>query len=386
MESKYITNLTALRGIAALITVIYHVDVWIGNGGGMLIPTAISRMPERLYLMVDFFFILSGFIMYHVYGNSFAKGVKKESYWTFIKARFARVYPLHILTLCLMAGLLYLAHKIGIPFLVGLEAENSIFSFVTNLFLVHSMNLHSWFSFVHASWSISTEWWMYVIFPFLVVPFERMNGVVRWSVLGACFAIYLTIMYYFVTIVKINPQLPFPPVTAKDGSINVAFQFGFIRCFAGFLIGMVVYRAYRNGLGRSFLAKDVLMITFTLILFLLMHLLAPDALTVVVFPLMILGAAYGSNGINNFLQSRPLQKLGDWSFSIYLMHQPLILVFFILSMKILPPTDPTAKPSPVAGWVICAIIIILTIVVSALVYRFWEKPARTWLKRTNLND
>jgi peptidoglycan/LPS O-acetylase OafA/YrhL len=382
MSKQYITNLTALRGIAALITVIYHVDVWIGNGGGMLVPTAVSRMPERLYLMVDFFFVLSGFIMYHVYGRSFAQGVQKSEFWAFLKARFARVYPLHVLSLCLMAGLLYMAHKLGIPYLVALEAENSAWSFVTNLLLVHSMNLHGWFTWVHASWSISTEWWMYMVFPFLVVPFERMNGTMRWGVFAGCYALYAAIMYFFVTLVHINPEVPIPAATVQDMSINVSFQHGFVRCFAGFLIGMVIYRAYLDGLGRSLWANGVVMTALTILLFLLMHLLAPDALTVATFPLLILGAAYGSAGINRILQSKPLQRLGDWSFSIYLMHQPLILLFFTLSLTLKPPTDPAqmaAKPDPVTGWVICAIVIALTLVVSALVYRFWERPARRWI-------
>jgi peptidoglycan/LPS O-acetylase OafA/YrhL len=381
MSTQYITNLTALRGIAALITVIYHVDVWIGNGGGMLIPRTVSRMPDRLYLMVDFFFVLSGFIMYHVYGRSFAQGVQKTEFWTFLKARFARVYPLHVLSLCLMAGLLYMAHRLGVPYLTALEAENSAWSFVTNLLLVHSMNVHNWFSWVHASWSISTEWWMYMVFPFLVAPFERMNGTMRWGVFAGCYALYVAIMYYFVTIVNLNAAVPIPSATVSDMTINVSFQYGFLRCFAGFLIGMVIYRAYRDGLGKSQLANGWVMAALTVLLFLLMHLLAPDALTVATFPLLILGAAYGSTSINRFLQSKPLQRLGDWSFSIYLMHQPLLVLFFAMMTALMPPNPEQAgaKPDTAAGWVICAIIIVMTLVVSAVVYRFWERPARRWI-------
>jgi peptidoglycan/LPS O-acetylase OafA/YrhL len=382
MSTQYITNLTALRGIAALITVIYHVDVWIGNGGGMLLPVTLSRMPERLYLMVDFFFVLSGFIMYHVYGRSFAQGVQKSAFWTFLKARFARVYPLHLLSLCLMAVLLYMAHRLGVPYLLPLELENTTGSFVTNLLLLHSMNFHGWFSWVHASWSISTEWWMYMLFPFLVLPFERMNGTMRWSIFAGCYALYVAIMYYFVIILYQNPELPMPRMTAQDGSINVSFQYGFLRCFAGFLIGMVIYRAYREGLGRSLLANGFVVAGLTITLFILMHLLAPDALTVTVFPWLILAAAYGSSAVNRLLQSRPLQLLGDWSFSIYLMHQPLILLFFTVSMTLNPPATPEqmgAKPDTMTGWIICAIVVALTLVVSALVYRFWERPARRWI-------
>jgi peptidoglycan/LPS O-acetylase OafA/YrhL len=73
---SYLSNLTPLRGVAALLTVIYHVGLMIGGGGDMLIKYHDFMLLNRMYLMVDFFFILSGFIMCHVYGKMFAVSVK----------------------------------------------------------------------------------------------------------------------------------------------------------------------------------------------------------------------------------------------------------------------------------------------------------------------
>jgi peptidoglycan/LPS O-acetylase OafA/YrhL len=67
--ATYLTNLTPLRGIAALITVIFHCGLMIGP----LVNREQSLIMSRLYLMVDFFFILSGFIMLHVYGQGFSE-------------------------------------------------------------------------------------------------------------------------------------------------------------------------------------------------------------------------------------------------------------------------------------------------------------------------
>ena len=62
----YFSNLTPLRGIAALLTVIFHVSLMAG-------PLAFNtQVLNRMYLMVDFFFVLSGFIMCHVYGELFS--------------------------------------------------------------------------------------------------------------------------------------------------------------------------------------------------------------------------------------------------------------------------------------------------------------------------
>ena len=94
----YLSNLTPLRGIAALLTVIFHVDLFLG-GGNVLLKSKDSFLINRMYLMVDFFFVLSGFIMCHVYGKRFMASVSKNEFKHFTIARFARVYPLHLFTL-----------------------------------------------------------------------------------------------------------------------------------------------------------------------------------------------------------------------------------------------------------------------------------------------
>jgi peptidoglycan/LPS O-acetylase OafA/YrhL len=179
MNATYLSNLTPLRGIAALLTVIYHVDLFVGNGGDALIRLKDSMALSRMYLMVDFFFILSGFIMCHVYGKWFADSVNSTTFKKFTIARFARVYPLHLVTLLFTIVLFYISAQLGIPKNPVLQIENTGYSVLTNLLLLHSMNFHHWFSWVHASWSISTEWWAYMIFPFLVRPFMKLNALGR---------------------------------------------------------------------------------------------------------------------------------------------------------------------------------------------------------------
>ena len=69
--TKYLSNLTALRGIAALLTVLFHVDIVLPSFGGQLLDGEISSILHRMYLMVDFFFVLSGFILCYVYSKIF---------------------------------------------------------------------------------------------------------------------------------------------------------------------------------------------------------------------------------------------------------------------------------------------------------------------------
>jgi peptidoglycan/LPS O-acetylase OafA/YrhL len=77
-----------------------------------------------------------------------------------------------------------------------MQVDNNAYSIITNLFLIHSMNLHSWFTWVHASWSISTEWWAYMLFPFLVKPFSQLGAAGKIAVAVLCFVGYFGIAYY----------------------------------------------------------------------------------------------------------------------------------------------------------------------------------------------
>src|SRR5664279_608907 len=218
---SYLSNLTPMRGIAALLTVIFHIDLFTG---GSLVHASASSILNRMYLMVDFFFILSGFIMCYVYGNRFTDNVKKTEFKKFTIARFARVYPLHLAMLLFTIFVLFLFAKLGVPGNPILQVDNNVYSVLTNLLLLHSMNFHNWFTWVHASWSISTEWWAYMIFPFLVAPFFALKSRGRLLVCLACFAGYFCIMYFIIPIVTVPKELSFITFSRSDWTINVAYE------------------------------------------------------------------------------------------------------------------------------------------------------------------
>ena len=111
--NKYLSNLTPLRGIAALLTVLFHVDLVLSSFGGQLLDGKISSILSRMYLMVDFFFVLSGFILCYVYAKNFEGPVKGQDFKKFTIARFARVYPLHLFSLLLTTLFLFLLHQWG---------------------------------------------------------------------------------------------------------------------------------------------------------------------------------------------------------------------------------------------------------------------------------
>lgn len=389
-QKTYLSNLTPLRGIAAILTVIFHVDLMLGNGGDSLIKIKDSLLLSKMYLMVDFFFILSGFIMCHVYQKQFVNGVNGASYKKFLIARFARIYPLYFTTLIFTCLLFFISSSMGIPKSEIIETENSVFSFFTNLFLVQSLNLHKWFTWVHASWSISTEWWAYMLFPFLVIPIAKAKTFGRIALVSICFAGYLLIAFYLVNMVTLPESLSFlknDSAVFANLNINVAFQYGLIRCLCGFVIGMVIYQLYLDNWLKSIFDNGFAIITLTIGLFLCMHFALADFITVLFFPFILLAGAYGSKSVDSFFSKSLFQKLGDWSFSIYLVHQPLLYLIGSIQAYLnpidpaKPPTGPAPKPELLTAWLICLAFIGLTLLVSSVTYKFIEVPARNKINK-----
>jgi len=379
----YLSNLTPLRGIAALLTVIFHIDIFLG---WEMQPPGGSPLLSHMYLMVDFFFILSGFIMCHVYGNRFLKDVRISEFKKFTIARFSRVYPLHLFTLVCTIIMLFLFAQMGVPKNAYLQAENSLYSVFTNLFLVQAMNFNSWFTWVHASWSISTEWWAYMIFPFLVAPFFRLNGRGRILICLLCLIGYMCTSWFLAPRVTLPAEFDMSPAKATDWSLNLAYQYGFARCICGFILGMMTYHAFKDRWGKKMIGNGWTMTICAAAAFFSMHMNWPDIVTVSFFPFVILSGAYGSDSINKVFATAPLQRLGDWSFSIYLIHQPL-LILITYGWSKLSRVQPNNLNQWVPhgygmalSWTMCFIFIIPILFVSYLSYRYIENPSRKWLK------
>src|SRR6202051_1939438 len=98
METQEIQSLTPLRGIAATWVICFHYAVVYFA----FRPERFSWVFNKGYLAVDMFFMLSGFVLSHVYWRTFTSYVADHArnYWSFIGARIARLYPLHLFNLC----------------------------------------------------------------------------------------------------------------------------------------------------------------------------------------------------------------------------------------------------------------------------------------------
>src|ERR1700709_560293 len=146
------------RGVCALLVAAHHIEVH-----GFLYWQPLIR---NAWLFVDFFFVLSGFVIAHAYGAHLEKGPEIKA---FVIRRFGRLWPLHAAMLLALIGLelahLAIAHGHPIPGArPAFPAGRAPSAILTNLFLVQSLGLHPYETWNGPAWSISTEFYTYLIF------------------------------------------------------------------------------------------------------------------------------------------------------------------------------------------------------------------------------
>ncbi|CAN5443028.1 acyltransferase [soil metagenome] len=312
--------------------------------------------------------------MVHVYGHSFSMNGNLHLFKRFMWARFARIYPLHLFSfLCMVAFYgWYKATNTLTAFDHQLYNLNAI---PTNLLLIHGLGVHQFLSWNAPSWSISTEWWMYVLFPLLMLFFQTTTP---WKRLGVlCFIItgYLFISYYLHPLSTVNS--PYPDLT-KVNSIDVTYDYGFIRCFFGFLFGMLIYDLYKLNWLYATLKSSLLWIGMIALVFITLSINIPDTITVLLFAAIVLMSAYNTGAANAFLNLRPFLFLGDISYSLYLMHLP-IMYFLLIYIKRFPSI--TLSASMPVLWIYSFAYISIVVLISTLTYKLIELPMRKKLNQ-----
>lgn len=377
----YLNNLTALRGVAAILVALLHFHFFLGP----VMPYGKANFIDNLYLMVDLFFILSGFIMCYVYEDSFKIGIQKRKYKNFLVARLARIYPLHIFTLLAEVCIFLFLIAVGKLEFLPLPSQNmyNLNAIPTNLVFMHTLGFHDFVSWNSPSWSLGAEWWAYVLFPFLFVAFKKLKYKNWFIGLGIAIIGWLCIEFILASM---EPFMHFPPDPNKK-SLDVIWHFGTIRGIVGFIAGMAVWQLYTKSKFKPFFGNGWVFFFLTVLAILSMHFKWYNTSTVIIFSIMILSAAYGSKTIDKFFAFRVLKKLGDWSFSIYLWH--MVIINIILVSFVYQKTEPVKafllrpfqNEKPFTIILFLLIFLIMTSFVGWLSFKYIETPTRKWIRR-----
>ena len=313
---QHFIALDALRGLAALFVFLYHAPklTFITN----------NSFINASVIFVDLFFILSGFVIYHNYKNHI-KSLDDTKH--FLIKRFKRLYPLHFYTL--MVILWFEIFKFFtfnlLPYADISFPENSLKGFFTNLFLLNSTPLFQGFTWNGVSWSISAEFFCYVLFVIVSLFFFK-NKIVTF--ISAITIIILGYFFFFF----------------NYGNLQIIehFNFSFLRAFIGFFLGIIVYLIKPNVAFNT--NKRFLVFSFTegVVLVVLVYLTSQLSLFKhhyyvyhTLFTVTILVFSYDGGIISKLFSKTIFQRLGLWSYSIYLNHMLIILVFKMLFLKLL---------------------------------------------------
>lgn len=351
---REIRPLTSLRGIAALLVVVFHFRLVTGASLGIDAHTAFFANG---YLWVDFFFVLSGFVIAYAYSEAFATW-SWTGYGRFLWRRLARVWPLHAFVLLALVPTELAKYVIGWhdrpPFAEG----NTGGEFFAGLALIHSWGLYDHLTWNWPSWSISTEWAAYLLFPVLLPLFCRP----RPAVVAAAVPLLLAGVFLLVAL---YPR----------GDLDITFDYGVIRCLLSFALGICAFRLSGTLAARGVsLPVEWLLAAALAAIALVLHLDLHPVLAVAAFFCAILLAALGRGAVTRLLGAPPLHYLGLISYSIYLVQYPVQRVAHMLLRSRF---GDSLDPAIAAATLVITVLVVVGL--SALTYRFIELPARRFM-------
>ena len=294
ISSKEIRSLTGIRGIAALYVALYHnleIQKYTGESKAQI-------FINHGYLSVDLFFILSGFVMALSSRRLFEGAFSLKDYLLFMSKRFARLYPMYLLTIC--AAFVFVNHFDGkVNFIIGL----TLLTIVTG---------HD-FVITHL-WSLSTEWVAYLFFPVLIRVSHRFDSL-KWTLLLVIAAVAAITYAYFLG----------KDLTSNHAGFAIFPVPVLIRCFAEYTLGILACKFFKGYQGSHALHR-VFALASLLLLSILLCFPNTDVLVIAIFAILVTSISTDDGAVASFFASKPIYFLGLISYSLYLIHLLLLII------------------------------------------------------------
>ncbi|WP_082547792.1 acyltransferase [Massilia sp. Root335] len=345
-----LNQLAGLRGICAWWVVFYHFLGLMNDS----VPTPLRHFIAHGYLAVDLFFLLSGFVIFLSYhaslSTNFPHSVGKF-YWN----RFSRIYPLHFVMLggylMLFAAFTYLSTSHAAP-------ENYTWpAFIQSIFLVH-MWFGSDLTWNVPSWSISSEWFVYLFFPLMAFSLRKLRGGIAAHLLSiVAAAVVLHVIYAMSGLHSIGADIP---------------HMALVRTMFEFLMGVFVGSLYVNH--RDFLERYATVALAGFVASCVLYALTstPDyALIPITFALLIAYLSVTTSWITAALSTPVLVYLGEISYSTYMVHY---LVYDLLKAAFM---SNAQQINQVYLWLSFVVVFILSVALHHVV----DMPSQKYFRR-----
>jgi peptidoglycan/LPS O-acetylase OafA/YrhL len=239
----------------------------------------------------------------------------------------------------------------------------SVLELLTTFTMTHSLGMFDRLILNTPSWSISVEFYTYIIFAgvcLLCAGGRRLVVFALLSALGMAISVWGSLALYDC-------------VALKNGCFALTYDLGLMRCIASFFLGALVYYTGRQWRFNPRFNATVLQLAAALALCLVFALLDPAPAVAfavpLAFALLVFAISTDTGPLANALKPRLIQILGQRSYSIYLMHMPLLLVFENISKR---------ATGPLSLTLVLVIYVALLFVLAGWTYRFIENPFRIW--------
>jgi peptidoglycan/LPS O-acetylase OafA/YrhL len=313
--------LDIFRGIFSSLVVLFHMSAFSDT------PLINNEFVYNCDLFVDFFFVLSGFVI--AYSYQFIK--TGQDLGKFYKKRLFRLYPLHFIVLLIFVLIEFSKHSAsGYVHVNKIEnVSNNLTTFFTNIFLVNSVKLPG----VHdvswniASWSISAEMMAYLVFGLTMVFINR-NNLSKIKVAIYSFVIFASALILYLC--------------TGGFKLVYSFDYGFLRGIMGFFIGVVCYNTF-NAIKVFFRTLKDTLFNFLEIIFLGLTITfvcygsifkSYGFIYEILFFITIIVFAFEKGWLSDLLKkSKFLHKTGQYSYSIYMIHTLILSLFNIVFIR-----------------------------------------------------
>jgi peptidoglycan/LPS O-acetylase OafA/YrhL len=328
---------------------------------------------------MSLFFVLSGFVIFYNYAESFAERPFWPALWDFVTARFARLYPLYALTLLMTISYL----------------PSPIFAGDGMTALAYATLTQSWFNVQDAmfppDWSISAEWFFYLVFIPLALGMIKLRPQHSFKVMIAFLAVAPIGIVIVLGVGKDAVLSALKPVLYHGGKVSrdmwdwLTYFSPYVRVLE-FVAGVLAAKVFvdrRHDL-MSQRSVDILVLccaAWCVAVILTSGIESTSNLLTSNFifaPAMALFLCYcprSDGGIRKFLERPTLKFMGEISYSVY------IWCWFAFNLMGQQFVSPSASPLAYLNSSIkLAVIVGITTVFAVGSYRVIEVPSRNWLR------
>lgn len=348
-KKKRLNLLQVLRGIAAILVLLAHCDLIYNQNYNQNFWFQIFNFGGS---GVDFFFILSGFLLFYLHRNDIGN---REKVNTFLRKRFTRIYPIYwvVLTLKLSASWIF-AYDADVNQRNILEVLKAFMLFPQDRNILSS-------SFLGVSWTLSFEVFFYIIFGILIGLSTRWSFLIIATWLLGTFANFIGVIDLSQSDLLI--QFIF-------NEYNLEFALG---CLCAYLL-----RKYQYNLnwGKVFIYLGIFLYTVSAINEYYKITTISSVIAYGIPSMLIVLGATSIESIKNIQVPNTLIYIGDASYSIYLMHGFAINNLTKIILKIYPQVTQNILVLNSLGIVIAA----FSLIFGCLVYSLIEKPLISLVK------